>query len=54
MYVAPWDDAVATEVVRNLRKYCPDHAPALTGIGVQQLAIPGMRLEIEASAHVKE
>jgi enamine deaminase RidA (YjgF/YER057c/UK114 family) len=54
VYVAPWNDALMPELVRNLKRYCPDHAPALTGFGVQQLAIPGMRVEIEVKAHVKE
>jgi enamine deaminase RidA (YjgF/YER057c/UK114 family) len=53
-YVAPWDDALAGELVRNLKKYCPDHAPALTCFGVAKLAIPGMRVEIEVKAHVKD
>lgn len=53
-YVVGWDDELAQHMVRNLRKYCPNHAPALTGIGVARLAIDGMRVEIEVTAHVKE
>lgn len=55
-YLAPWDDDMAAEIVRNLKKYCPDHRPCLTafGIGDKQLAINGMRLEVEVTANIKE
>ncbi|KAL4905935.1 hypothetical protein BDW74DRAFT_177632 [Aspergillus multicolor] len=39
-------------LVENLRKWMPDHKPVLTGVGVTGLALEGMRVEIEAVAHV--
>ncbi|RDW76447.1 RidA family protein [Aspergillus mulundensis] len=39
-------------LVENLRKWMPDHKPVLTGVGVTGLALEGMRIEIEAFAHV--
>ncbi|KAL4924247.1 RidA family protein [Aspergillus undulatus] len=38
-------------LVENLRKWMPDHKPVLTCVGVSELALPGMRVEIEAFAH---
>ncbi len=43
---------VAEHLVRNLRIYCPNHQPLLTGIGIQTLAFEGMRIEIEVKAHL--
>jgi len=40
------------EMVRNLKTWMPDHQPILTGVGVAQLAFPGMRIEIEVCAHL--
>jgi enamine deaminase RidA (YjgF/YER057c/UK114 family) len=34
-----------------LSEWFPEHAPLLTGIGVEKLALEGMRVEIEAWAH---
>ncbi|KAL4995200.1 Endoribonuclease L-PSP/chorismate mutase-like protein [Aspergillus recurvatus] len=39
-------------LVENLRKWMPDHKPVLTGVGVSELALEGMRIEIEAFAQV--
>ncbi|KAL8991101.1 MAG: hypothetical protein Q9169_007949 [Polycauliona sp. 2 TL-2023] len=39
-------------LVKNLRKWMPDHQPLLTCVGVAKLAAPGMRIEIEVSAYV--
>ncbi|KAL4788966.1 Endoribonuclease L-PSP/chorismate mutase-like protein [Aspergillus venezuelensis] len=38
-------------IVQNLQKWAPDHKPVLTGVGVNALALEGMRIEIEAFAH---
>lgn len=35
-----------------LKEYTPDHAPLWTAIGVEKLAFPEMRIEIEVKAHV--
>jgi enamine deaminase RidA (YjgF/YER057c/UK114 family) len=39
-------------LVENLRKWMPDHKPVLTCVGVSELALEGMRVEIEAFAQV--
>lgn len=41
-------------VVENLKKWMPDHKPILTCVGVTQLGIEGMRLEIEVAAYDEE
>jgi len=48
------DEKAFAALVRNLRKWCPDHAPVLTCVGVKELALGGMRIEIEAVAHDPE
>lgn len=37
--------------IRNLKSYCPNHEPLLTGIVVAGL-YEGMALEIEVEAHL--
>ncbi|KAL8742272.1 MAG: hypothetical protein Q9184_008282, partial [Pyrenodesmia sp. 2 TL-2023] len=39
-------------MVKNLRKWMPDHQPLLTCVGVAKLALEDMRIEIEVSAYV--
>ncbi|EJD35647.1 endoribonuclease L-PSP [Auricularia subglabra TFB-10046 SS5] len=39
-------------MIGNLKKWCPDHQPILTGVKVAGLADPGMEVEIEVAAHV--
>ncbi|WVW84381.1 hypothetical protein I302_106415 [Kwoniella bestiolae CBS 10118] len=46
------DEAAQEAMVRNMRKWMPDHQPIYTQIGVDKLAVPGMRVEIEAWAFV--
>ncbi|KAF2164241.1 hypothetical protein M409DRAFT_56928 [Zasmidium cellare ATCC 36951] len=53
VYYAPVTEEALNETVVNLRKWFPDHRPLLTAIGVEKLAAPGMRFEIEAWAHVE-
>ncbi|KAF2835340.1 YjgF-like protein [Patellaria atrata CBS 101060] len=50
-YFAPIDMEAAGYVIENLRKYCPNHQPLFTGIGVQGLAF-NMRIELEVEAHL--
>ncbi|TDZ21392.1 hypothetical protein Cob_v005822 [Colletotrichum orbiculare MAFF 240422] len=49
------DEAFAEDgvgrMVENMKKWAPDHAPLLTGIGVSKLGQPGMRVEVEVSAY---
>lgn len=41
-------------MVDNLKKYIPNHKPILTVIGVRELAIEGMRVEIQVAAYDPE
>lgn len=38
-------------LVENLRSWCPDHQPVVTGVEVSGLAF-GMGVEVEVKAHV--
>jgi len=38
-------------MVRNLRKWCPDHKPIWTMVGVASLALEAMKVEIDVIAH---
>lgn len=51
-YFAPLDMAEAGPFIEMLRKYCPNHQPLLTAVGVEKLAFENMRVEIEVSAHL--
>jgi enamine deaminase RidA (YjgF/YER057c/UK114 family) len=43
-------DAIG-HVIRNLKHWCPNHEPLLTGVEVSGL-YNNMRIEIEAEAHL--
>ncbi len=44
-YLAPLDmHHAAPDLIRNLRKWCPDHKPLLTAVGVEKLASENMKL----------
>ncbi|KAF2123151.1 putative translation initiation inhibitor [Lophiotrema nucula] len=49
-YFTEMNDESMGAYVRNVRKYCPDHTPLLTGVLVKGL-YAGMVLELEAEAH---
>lgn len=36
----------------NLERCFPDHHPLVTMIGVEKLTLPGMRVEVDAEAHI--
>ncbi|KAK3666609.1 hypothetical protein LTR22_002553 [Elasticomyces elasticus] len=36
----------------NMLRCFPDHHPVVTMIGVEKLALPGMRVEVDAEAHM--
>lgn len=38
-------------IVKSLEKWCPEHEPAMTSVGVASL-FKGMKIEIEVTAHV--
>ena len=44
------EESVLATVVEELRRYCPDHQPLWTVIGVAALALPAMKVEITANA----
>lgn len=37
----------------NMWRCFPDHKPLVTMIGVEKLALPGMRVEVDAEAHLQ-
>ncbi|ESZ98085.1 hypothetical protein SBOR_1541 [Sclerotinia borealis F-4128] len=51
-YHVPMNDEALKTMVRCLKKYCPDHQPIWTCIGVPNLAFDAMKVEIEVRAHV--
>jgi len=46
------DGEALQAMVQNFKKYMPDHAPVWTCVGVANLALPQMRIEVEVVAHV--
>ena len=54
LYLTDLSEEAMEACVRNLNKWCPDHRPILTCVGVRQLGLPGMRVEVEVVAHDKE
>ncbi|KAK0372503.1 endoribonuclease L-PSP [Colletotrichum limetticola] len=46
-----WTEDGLGRMVENMKKWTPNHAPILTGIGASKLGQPGMRLEVEVSAY---
>ncbi|KAK6224294.1 endoribonuclease L-PSP [Colletotrichum tabaci] len=46
-----WTPEGMGRMVENIKKWAPDHAPILTGIGASKLGQPGMRVEVEVSAY---
>ncbi|KFZ25132.1 hypothetical protein V502_00389 [Pseudogymnoascus sp. VKM F-4520 (FW-2644)] len=51
LYLTDINEQAVIASVRNLKKWMPNHQPLLTCIGVNQLGLPGMRVEVEVSAH---
>ncbi|KAJ1323462.1 Endoribonuclease L-PSP [Microdochium nivale] len=50
-YHVPLNGEAMTAMVRNLKKWMPDHQPIWTCIGVTRLGEDDMRVEIEVVAH---
>ncbi|CAG5139614.1 uncharacterized protein ALTATR162_LOCUS526 [Alternaria atra] len=50
-YHIPMDDEALGAMVRNFKKWVPDHEPVWTCVGVVKLGEDAMRVEIEVSAH---
>ncbi|GAW11467.1 hypothetical protein ANO14919_008130 [Xylariales sp. No.14919] len=53
-YHLPLNDEAVAAMVRNFRKYMPDHQPIWTCVGVTRLGEDDMRVEIEVVAHDSE
>lgn len=51
VYLVHFTGEAVGRIVENLRRYCPDHQPVLTGVGVNALH-ERMGVEIEVEAHV--
>ena len=50
--LGPDGQALQGALIKNLKKWCPDHQPVVTLPGVESLAFPGMRVELEVEAHL--
>jgi enamine deaminase RidA (YjgF/YER057c/UK114 family) len=50
-YHVPLNDEAIQAMVRNLKKYTPNHQPIFTCVGVSKLGLDDMCVEIEVSAH---
>ncbi|TEY31285.1 hypothetical protein BOTCAL_0806g00050 [Botryotinia calthae] len=50
----PMSDKAMEIMVRLLKKYCPNHQPIWTSLGVPALAFPDMKVEIEVRAFSPE
>ncbi|KAK1985423.1 endoribonuclease L-PSP [Colletotrichum cereale] len=46
-----WTPEGVGRMIDNIKKWTPNHAPILTGVGVTNLGQPGMRVEVEVSAY---
>lgn len=53
-YHIPMSDDTLEALVRNFKKYMPNHQPIWTCIGVPKLGDPNMKVEIEVVAHDEE
>jgi enamine deaminase RidA (YjgF/YER057c/UK114 family) len=54
VYTTDINERAVEALVRNLKKWCPEHRPILTAVGVRQLGLEGMRVEVEVEAHDPE
>ncbi|KAK3721081.1 hypothetical protein LTR37_003371 [Vermiconidia calcicola] len=53
-YHIPLNDEALEAMVRNFKKWMPDHQPIWTCVGVTRLGMDDMRVEIEVVAHDAE
>lgn len=51
-YHTDMSDEALEHMVKNLRKWMPDHQPVLTVVGVAKLGREDMRIEVEVSAYI--
>ncbi|KAL3483371.1 Endoribonuclease L-PSP/chorismate mutase-like protein [Aspergillus germanicus] len=52
IYVLDNSPEVFELLMRNLKEWMPDHQPLLTCVVVKDLGLEGMRIEVEACAHL--
>ena len=52
VYMTTLNEESAGNIIRNLRKFCPDHQPLLTVVEVKSLYVPDMHIEIEVESHL--
>lgn len=52
VYYTPMSEEALNLTVDELRRWFPDHRPLFTAIGVANLALPDMHVEIEVLAHM--
>lgn len=50
-YHVPLDGDALGAMARNFRRWCPDHQPIWTAVGVAQLGDENMKVEIEVQAY---
>ena len=50
LYVTEMSEEMSRECVSAMKKWCPGHQPLWTWLGVKELALPGMRVEVEVVA----
>lgn len=53
-YLTEINEETFTILLANFKKWMPDHQPICTLIGVKQLGLKGMRVEVEVVAHDDE
>jgi enamine deaminase RidA (YjgF/YER057c/UK114 family) len=53
-YHVPINNEAMEAMVRNFKKWMPDHEPLWTCVGVPRLGEDDMRVEVEVWAHVPE
>ena len=54
LYVTEMSEEMLGACVGALKKWCPEHQPILTCVGVKDLALPGMRVEVEVVADLED
>ncbi|KAF2195203.1 endoribonuclease L-PSP [Zopfia rhizophila CBS 207.26] len=53
-YHVPLNDEAMTAMVRNFKRWMPEHEPIWTCVGVTRLGMDDMRVEVEVVAHDEE
>jgi len=53
-YHLPLNEEALEAMLRNFKRYMPDHKPIWSCVGVTRLALDDMRIEIEVVAHDPE